>query len=312
MELLDHCPVCGWKKPDGSKEVCRDYLLTMDLFQVVECENCRLRFTNPRPSKKEIAAYYYSEDYISHTDRKSSLMDKAYQYAKLIMLSRKVKIIGKHSKNREQTLLDFGCGTGDFLLAAEKKGYNAIGYEPGKEAASKAQQKGVRVLCTMEDLRDTITHARPDFITLWHVLEHMHEYPEIIDTLHDFLNKNGVLVIAVPVSTSKDANHYGRYWAAYDVPRHLYHFTPDTLVSSVVKKGFTFEGKQGLPFDSYYIALLSEKHKKQEQTGLNPGKTKLSISGIVKAATIASASNFSALLKRTPWSGEVYVFKKTE
>jgi 2-polyprenyl-3-methyl-5-hydroxy-6-metoxy-1,4-benzoquinol methylase len=261
MEKLDHCPVCG---KTSFKEFLngKDFFLTGQPFTVVECTACGFRFTNPRPDEGEIRPYYESPDYIAHKADKGTLIEAIYKVVRKFALRNKYRIVKSSSSGNK--ILDIGCGTGEFLHFCKQKGLITTGIEPNLQARNFATgQYGLNVYD--ETYLKKIPSASFDIITLWHVLEHVHQLKEYLQQILFLLKRDGTLIIALPNSESWDAKTYEQFWAAYDLPRHLYHFTPETLKMLVEKTGFSLSETAPLKIDSFYISLLSEKYKTGSQ-----------------------------------------------
>ena len=273
--------------------ICKDHTVSGKNFELRKDEQYDLLATFPKPALNEMPEYYKSENYISHTDSKSSFFDKVYQLVKSYMLQKKLGWIEKKKPGKGK-LLDLGAGTGDFLAEAKKGGWEIAGAEPNEDARKLAAQKGVQLLSNTSSFLD---HSF-DVISLWHVLEHVPDLDKQIKELYRLLKKDGLLVIAVPNFNSADAAAYSESWAAYDVPRHLYHFSRTSIEKIFEAYGFDMVSEKGLPFDSFYVSLLSEKHKKGRS---NP----------VKAFLQGMRSNFKA--GRTgEYSSLVYFLVKSE
>jgi 2-polyprenyl-3-methyl-5-hydroxy-6-metoxy-1,4-benzoquinol methylase len=293
MEKLTSCPVCLGEK---IKEVlsCTDYTTTKEEFVICQCSDCSFRFTNPRPDITESAKYYQSEDYISHTDSKKGLLNKLYQIARDYMIATKYKSTVK--KYNAKSLVDYGCGTGDFLKYCIDKGHSAIGLEIDDSARKIALNKGCTEVYEPSYLSNISSHSA-DIITLWHVLEHIHDLRSTVRHFNRILNENGTLVIAVPNHESHDAKHYGKYWAAYDVPRHLYHFNIASMTRLMNDEGFKLIETKTMRLDPFYIALLSNKY---QSGGMNP----------LKAIYIGLVSNLKTLFNIKNSSSIIYIFNK--
>ncbi|APQ17319.1 class I SAM-dependent methyltransferase [Maribacter hydrothermalis] len=232
----------------------KDYLVTKEEFNLVyDAENDML-ITKPQPS--ELSKYYDPENYISHNDQGSTLIEKVYQKVKTYTLNKKVKLINRYS-NLDKTILDIGCGTGEFLIYAKNKNWDTYGIEINNGARKKAEEKKIR---TTEKLED-ISNKKFNVITLWHVLEHLPNLEKQIKKIESLLTKNGTLIIAVPNYKSYDALYYKEHWAAYDTPRHLWHFSQKSISNIFQKNHFTVVETLPMHFDSYYVSLLSEKYK---------------------------------------------------
>ena len=224
-------------------------------FNVVKCKKCDFIFTNPRPDINEISGYYQSEEYISHNENPSSFFDRIYALIRRKNISYKLNLISDFKKENA-TLYDYGCGVGSFLSVAQKAGWLVNGYEPSEKAGAIAKGLGVEI----KSLDELIEGKKNfDVITLWHVLEHIHDLDGVVEKLKLILKQDGVLVIAVPIADSWDALKYKEAWAALDVPRHLYHFTISSIGQFFRKFGMQIVNIHPLKFDSYYISLLSEK-----------------------------------------------------
>ena len=232
-----------------------DYSVTQEKFQLFLDEELNMLVTTPQPSLEKLPSYYESEDYISHTDGKRSLFEKIYQIVKNKAIKNKLKLV--NSQTTKGKILDIGTGTGDFLVAAKDNGWKTIGIEPNEKAKSIARNKGV----TFVENLQTVESNTIDIVTMWHVLEHVPNLEEYILEFKRILKTTGTLIIAVPNFNSFDANYYGKHWAAYDVPRHLWHFSKFSIKK--IFSEYQFELTQILPmkFDSYYVSLLSEKYK---------------------------------------------------
>lgn len=257
METISKCAVCGSETQKPHQEI-KDYFLSREIFQMVRCESCGFLFLNPRPSKDEISKYYKTENYISHSDSKRSLTAKIYQKVRNINIAKKYKLIS--SIIPKGNILDIGCGTGDVLKYFSEKKWDIFGIEPDNDARKIACEKTNTEIGKESDLL-TFSDEKFDVITMWHVLEHVHNIDERMTTIHRIIKPDGIFIFSVPINESWDAQHYSNFWAAYDVPRHLSHFTQDT--ASLLMSRYCFEILKTIPmkFDSYYISLLSEKYK---------------------------------------------------
>ena len=264
----------------------KDHSVSGETFELLLDEELQLLKTHPQPALENLGRYYESEDYISHTDGKRSMFEKLYHAVKQKALSDKIKLVRRFVPSKGK-LLDIGAGTGDFLAIAEIAGWEATGFEPSAKAKAIAEKKGITFTESTEALPD---HSF-DAITMWHVLEHVPDVQAQIAELKRLLKPNGVLVVAVPNFNSYDAKHYGPFWAAYDVPRHLWHFS-----QTAVKKLFGANGMEvikALPmkFDSFYVSLLSEKYKSGKMDFVNGFLT-----GLRSNLKAASTSEYSSLI----------------
>lgn len=260
FEKLEKCPVCSSDKLKNHV-ICSDHFLTGESFAIVRCEECSFLFTNPRPDENSIDRYYQSEQYISHTSKAKNIINVVYKLARNFTITQKVKLIKFYAGSK--IILDFGCGSGEFLQSCKKKGWKIYGYEPNESARKHAEKlTNEKILNNIHDLQQ----IKPvDIITLWHVLEHIHKLNETITILKNKLTKTGKIVIAVPNHESYDAKIYREYWAAYDVPRHLYHFSQKTMKLLLKNHGLKINKIIPMKLDSFYVSLLSEKYKNGSQ-----------------------------------------------
>jgi len=271
----------------------KDYSVSGETFQLVHNETMDYLETIPQPPQDTLASYYKSEDYISHTNSKRNLFEKVYHHVRNISLKRKLKLINSFN-TEEKKLLDIGCGTGAFLSTAQNAGWTISGVEPNDEARAIANNNTQNSVYNIDQIEAFEAHSF-DVITLWHVLEHLPNLEEQTSIFKRLLKPNGTLVIAVPNYNSFDAKHYKKFWAAYDVPRHLWHFSQTAIKNLFTKVNMSIENTHPMLFDAFYVSLLSEKYKNKK---MNP----------IKAFFIGIRSNMKA--KRTSeYSSLIYVIK---
>lgn len=239
--------------------IVKDHSVSSEEFQLFHNKDLDLLETHPQPSLENLAEYYKSENYISHTNSKRNLFEKAYHLIRKIALKRKLKLINSYVGSDKQ-LLDIGCGTGDFLKEAQQNNWNVTGIEPNEQARQIANIKTNDSVFDTEHLQKFKSH-RFDVITLWHVLEHLPKLEDHISIFKRLLKPNGTLIIAVPNYKSYDAEYYNNFWAAYDVPRHLWHFSQTAIQRLFLKEEMKVVKTQPMKFDAYYVSLLSEKYK---------------------------------------------------
>jgi SAM-dependent methyltransferase len=254
-ERLDECPICAGTDLRNTL-ICQDHLVSDQSFAICTCGFCGLMMTNPRPTQEHIGQFYESNSYLSHNSD-GSLLSKIYSLAQVYTLWYKHRVIKKLGVNGNR-LLDYGCGVGQFMHYMSSKKYDVRGVEPSDIGIEKATEKGLTVYPSIEQAKDE--ESKFDVITLWHVLEHVHDLQPALKLLKKLLKKNGYMVIAVPNTKSWDATHYKENWAAYDVPRHLFHFDDDSLKLLLKNSGLSFTTTAPLYLDAFYISLLSETH----------------------------------------------------
>ena len=252
---IEKCPICNSYK-NKIVLATTDYLVSKDKFDIYECKYCSFRFTSPVPNKSEISKYYDSDEYISHSEKSTSIIDRIYKIVQKITLKSKKKIIDKLFFGVNGSLLDIGCGTGDFLQKMKSTGWKVTGVEINATARKIAEDKiSESVFTPLEFVNSDFKY---DVITMWHSLEHLHDLKDYVQKIVNTLNKDGLLFIAVPNYQSFDAEYYKENWAAYDVPRHLYHFSFRSAEELFNEFGFKIINNKQLPFDSFYVSLLSE------------------------------------------------------
>jgi len=271
----------------------KDFSVSREEFQLHQNAEYGFLETVPKPPSDKLPEYYQSEDYISHTDSKRNLFEKVYHLVRRMALKNKLNLINSFS-SEEKTLLDMGCGTGDFLETAQQNNWQVSGIEPNSDAREIANRK------TNQSVYDTAQLIKFesntfDVITLWHVLEHVPNLEEHITIFKKLLKPNGTLVIAVPNYNSFDAKHYKQFWAAYDVPRHLWHFNQASISKLVSKQTFKVEKVKPMWFDAFYVSMLSEKYKFGK---MNP----------IKGCFIGLLSNIKALATKEA-SSLIYIIK---
>lgn len=254
---LLHCPSCLNHDFITHLEL-DDYFLSQEHFTITKCTNCGLMITVPQPKPSEIGKYYKSSEYVSHATKKSGIESYVYNFVRKITLSSKTSLIKKYATGNR--LLDLGCATGVFLDHCQRKGYSVKGIEPDENAREYAcQQFGLSVHDTTH--LHELSPRSFDIITMWHVLEHVSDLNERMDHVNNLLTDVGTVFIALPNPSSYDAQFYNKFWAAYDVPRHLYHFTQDSFTSLMHKHSLQIVKVIPMIYDSYYISLQSEKYK---------------------------------------------------
>lgn len=258
LETLHHCPICEGTDFDPFL-TCEDYTVSHEKFNIVKCKQCNFLFTNPRPDAKSIGKYYQAEAYISHTNTNKGIINKIYQLVRKKTLKNKLNIINGLSNSKSGILLDVGCGTGAFLEVCQQAGWQVRGVEPDENARALAQQKIKSSIHT--DITALNEKNYFDTITLWHVLEHVNSLEATIIQLKSLLKEQGKLIIAVPNHLAKEAISFQEYWAAYDVPRHLYHFTPNSIKQLFEKYDCKVVQTIPMKYDAFYISLLSSKYK---------------------------------------------------
>jgi 2-polyprenyl-3-methyl-5-hydroxy-6-metoxy-1,4-benzoquinol methylase len=290
------CPACGGTSIYPALSA-KDHTVSQEVFEIWHCDDCTLRFTQNVPAAKDIGPYYRSSDYVSHSDTQKGLINRLYHRVRNHTLDSKRKMMVEISGRQTGYLLDIGAGTGAFAATMQQAGWRVTGLEPDDIARQHAASKhGLKLLAAGE-----LYHLEPaqfDVITLWHVLEHVHDLHGYLQRFHEILKPGGKLVIAVPNYTSQDAAVYKSNWAAYDVPRHLYHFSPKAMKQLGEAKGFALQSMHPMWFDSFYVAMLSEKYR--NGSGNLPG-----------ALWHGLISNMKAMGDTAKCSSVIYVFERT-
>jgi 2-polyprenyl-3-methyl-5-hydroxy-6-metoxy-1,4-benzoquinol methylase len=289
----DVCPVCG---SSHFKEVCKtkDFGFSGDSFVIMECTSCALRFTQNVPDAESSEYYYQSEKYVSHTENKKGFINYCYHKVRKLTLKLKSRFIIQTTEKIVGHHLDIGAGTGSFVNEMERSGWNSIGIEPSAKARKIANKKYNASVYPMAELNN-LTDDSYTAITMWHVLEHVYDLQTSVDKIQRILDRDGMLFIAVPNYKSFDSTFYKEYWAAYDVPRHLYHFAPSSMKLLLEKHGLILVKTRRMWFDSFYVSLLSEKYKK---------------GNMIRGLIVGLISNIIALFNKEKCSSLVYVAKK--
>lgn len=289
-----HCPVCNSTHINPLLTV-KDHSVSKEEFVVWQCGECSLRFTQDVPGEDAIGPYYQSADYISHSNTDKGLLNRLYQNVRRLTLQQKAKLIITYTKQRGH-LLDIGAGIGAFLSVMRQKGWEVTGIEPDHGARNKAASLfGLQL--DEPSLLFRLPKEKFDAITLWHVLEHVHQLHPYMEQLKTVLAPGGKIFVAVPNYTSVDSEAYRNYWAAYDVPRHLYHFSPASIEKLVQQHGLKLAEKKPMWFDAFYISLLSSRYHRGRPSWIGAGITGL-------------RSNITALLNKDRCSSLIYVIEK--
>lgn len=291
MEIISNCPICQSRHIESFLEA-KDFTVSGEYFKIVQCRSCSFLFTNPRPAANEAGKYYESSNYISHSNTNEGFVNQLYHKVRNITLQQKVKWIAPYKQSSE--ILDIGCGNGHFLKACKNAGWKVAGMELDKKTAEQAEKNtGEKIV---NHLKEIDKESSFQIITLWHVLEHVYELDEYFAFFKAKLKPSGKLLFALPNPKSHDAEKFKSFWAAYDVPRHIHHFTPKTIEQLANKHGFKLVKTKGLLFDSFYISLLSNEYES--------GKKKL-ISSFITGAF----SNLKAFIFSGNYSSNLYFFE---
>lgn len=289
------CPVCGSANISSALRA-KDFTVSNETFSIFECHTCTFRFTQDVPGATAIGPYYKAESYISHTDSSQGLINRLYHSVRKFTIRQKCNLVKKVTGRGKGNMLDVGAGTGVFVKAILEHGWQVTGLEPDADARKVAKEVYGASLSPIEDFYKLPDNSY-DAITMWHVLEHVHDLRGYMAKLKSLLKENGRLVIAVPNYTAGDAAVYKEFWAAYDVPRHLYHFSPQSMQKLAEAFGLRILQHKPMWFDSFYVSMLSSKYKS--------GKTNL-LSAFYNGLT----SNIKAIGDKKRCSSVIYVIGK--
>ena len=289
------CPCCGKTNTSYALSAV-DHTVSQENFEIWQCADCTLRFTQNVPDKEDIGRYYKSEDYISHTDTKKGFINNMYHRVRRITLASKKNLIKRSTALHSGHVLDIGAGTGAFLHHMQQAGWVVQGLEPDDMARQKAKELHGLELRPSASLFE-LPGESFDAISMWHVLEHVHDLHDYVTQLKRLIRQNGRIFIAVPNYTSYDAGYYKHHWAAYDVPRHLYHFSPASITQLLLHHGLQLKAIKPMWFDSFYVSMLSEKYKRGKQD-------------LVAAVWNGTISNWKAIWNRERCSSLIYVVGK--
>jgi 2-polyprenyl-3-methyl-5-hydroxy-6-metoxy-1,4-benzoquinol methylase len=292
QEVLTQCPVCSGSDFSTFLEG-KDYFLSNESFVIQSCKECGFKFTNPRPDSNSIISYYDSEKYISHNAKNGGLTTTIYRLARYFSIRNKYAIIKSHSPGKR--ILDIGCGTAELLNYCQKKRMEVHGVEPNEKAREFAKTKySLNIVGNLNELKEK--GEKFDCICLWHVLEHLPSLTQSLEDISCLLQIEGIIIIAVPNSESWDAKHYKKFWAAYDLPRHLYHFSEKSIIRLLKNHALGIIKTIPQKLDAFYISLLSERYKSGH-------------GNFFMALLQGIISNFRAWEKRDAYSSTIFVIK---
>lgn len=294
---INFCPVCSNNNCENFLS-CTDYMVTQEVYSLYKCAKCKFIFTQNFPVEDEIGKYYEAPEYVSHSDTQKGLINTLYHFARKITLRYKVNLVNKYAKQKSGKLLDIGSGTGYFLNAISKNKWDVKGIEKSEEARKLSRDKFGLDIQDSDSLFEIPSNSL-DVITLWHVLEHIEKLNPTMENLHRILKDKGILFVALPNANSYDAAHYKQNWAAYDVPRHLWHFSPNSFSEFAKKHNFKVHKMNRMNFDPFYISMLSEKYK---------GSHFANLKGFLLGFTYFARSLFNT--KRS--SSIIYILKKNK
>ena len=292
---IDTCPLCGGQQLEHAL-TCTDFYASGEQFEVVCCAHCGFLMTQNVPIEAEIGKYYETPDYISHSDTQKGLMNRVYHWVRQYMLSQKARLVKQASKLSKGALLDYGTGTGYFANTMVRKGWMVNAIEKSPQARMFAKEH-FNLDVDAETALPNYQAEKFDVVTLWHVMEHLEHLNEMWEILYLILKERGVLIVAVPNPSSYDAKKYKEWWAAYDVPRHLWHFSPSTMQQFGAKHGFILEAEHPMPFDAFYVSMLTEKYKGNSLS-------------FIKGLWTGTCAWFNSLGKKERSSSMIYVFRK--
>ncbi len=284
MQERKICPICDNEVLEKQLST-TDYFGTQESFDLVACNQCQTLYTTLYPDLQESIKYYKSDSYVSHGDKKGFLFDNIYATAKWLNIHNKYKLLFKHIRSKSH--LDIGCGTGDFLVYLKGHGIKTSGVEIDDSARAISKAKELKVYSELPEMNED----KFDSISMVHVLEHIHDLKEYMRFIKEHLNKKGILFLALPNHQSADAEYYKEYWAGYDVPRHLHHFSPKSISAIAQQFGLKLVATYPMKFDSYYASLLSHKYK----TG-STNYFKAFIQGYKSNMKARKSGNFSSLI----------------
>jgi len=299
MNVINYkvCPLCG--SPDIKKHMeVKDYFLSGENFALFQCSQCEFVFTQSHPGKEDISSYYKSEDYVSHSNTRKGVVNRLYHIARGYMLGRKGKLIQRLIHRKPGKILDIGSGTGFFLNHMKEHGWDVMGIEPSEEGRKFCWDQ-FALETGDEETFFSLSEDSFDVITLWHVLEHVQDLDEYMIKIRSILSKDGILLLALPNLNSLDALIYKGKWAALDVPRHLWHFSPSSFQKLATKNQFQLVKMKSMPLDAVYVSLLSEKYRN------NP-------LGFLAGGFIGLLSLALGLINVKKSSSIIYVLKKRE
>jgi 2-polyprenyl-3-methyl-5-hydroxy-6-metoxy-1,4-benzoquinol methylase len=288
------CPICNSTSIVEVLQV-KDHKITQEIFSVADCSDCKQRFTLDPPIESTIGPYYDSPRYISHSDNTEGIINRLYHMVRGLMLKKKLNLIQKISNQKD--ILDIGSGTGYFLNTMKNAGYTVYGIELNENARDYSKQKFQLEILPPNYLVEEKFQNKFSIASMWHVLEHIYNPSQYLEHIYNVLHKDGILVIAVPNYTSTDANHYNENWAGYDVPRHLWHFSPTTIKKLLERNGFQYQQTYRLPFDSFYVSMLSESYQNSNF-------------GVIKGVFFGFTSWLASWFNIDRTSSLIYVFKK--
>ena len=293
METLNNCPICN-SNTSNQFLTCIDHTVSRETFHIVQCQSCGFKYTNPRPEEENLGSYYQSEEYVSHSNTKKGFTHYTYQIVRKYTLLKKLQLLSKYYKTGN--VLDIGCGTGEFLNVCKQAQWDVIGIEPSTDARQMAINNYSLNVLKEAEIKNLPSESF-DVITMWHVLEHVPKLNERIEDLKRLIKPTGIIIIAVPNCNSLDAKIYKENWAAYDVPRHLYHFVPKDIESIFKKHDLKMFKVLPMVFDSFYVSMLSEKIK--------TGRT-----NILKSLWNGFRSNMAAIKSGKTYSSQIYLIRK--
>ncbi len=292
---IEACPLCGGNHFRHFLD-CTDHFATGERFSLLECEACGFRFTQDAPVEAEMGRYYDTPAYISHSNTHKGIVNTLYHHVRRYMLGRKARLVRKALHHPTGRILDIGAGTGYFIHTMFEKGWDVEAVEKSEQARQFALDHFHLLIKPDTELTD-FKAKEFNVITLWHSMEHIEHLNELWETLYRLLDDKGVLVVAVPNCGSYDAEKYGSHWAAYDTPRHLWHFTVNSMQRFALKHNFILEGHYPMPFDAFYISMMSERYKKHRFA-------------FVRGLFWGAMAWLNARTRRGRSSSVIYVFRK--